>query len=581
VRIAETSDLWWKNAVIYCLDPETFFDGDGDGTGDFGGLIQRVDYLAALGITCIWLMPFYPSPDRDDGYDVTDMYGVDPRLGSPGDLVEFIRTANDRGIRVIADFVINHTSDRHPWFVQARKSVDNPYRDYYVWRKDTPPDTSDQVVFPGEETSIWTQDKATGEWYLHMFAKHQPDLNVMNSKVRDEIAKSMGFWLQLGLDGFRLDAVPFFLELLGEPKDQAAKIDPHQYLSALRSFLNRRHGSAVLLGEVNLPYKEQLKYFGGPAGNELNMQFDFLSMQNMYLSLARQDARPLARTLSSRPKINPDNQWAMFVRNHDELTLDKLSDAERAEVFAAFGPDPDMQMYGRGLRRRLPTMLDGDPARIRMVYSLMFSLPGTPVLFYGEEIGMGEDLRAKGRSAVRSPMQWDDTGNGGFSTAPPGELVAQLVDGPFGPAHINAAAAKRDPDSLWNFVATLIQRYRECPELGWGRFELIKQASPAVLLHRCTWDGSMVIVAHNFGAEPALVTAAVPAASPEKSTEGGGPEAPDGIGGAGPSYAGAVLRDLLGREDIPLSEDGSFEVPLDRYGYRWFRVQHPGERQLP
>jgi glycosidase len=226
-------------------------------------------------------------------------------------------------------------------------------------------------------------------------------------------------------------------------------------------------------------------------------------------------------------------------------------------------------------------MLDGDPARIRMVYSLMFSLPGTPVLFYGEEIGMGEDLRAKGRSAVRSPMQWDDTGNGGFSTAPPGELVAQLVDGPFGPAHINAAAAKRDPDSLWNFVATLIQRYRECPELGWGRFELIKQASPAVLLHRCTWDGSMVIVAHNFGAEPALVTAAVPAASPEKSTEGGGPEAPDGMGGAGPSYAGAVLRDLLGREDIPLSEDGSFEVPLDRYGYRWFRVQHPGERQLP
>ena len=491
--------------------------------------------------------------------------------------MEFIRTAHDRGIRVIADFVINHTSDRHPWFVQARKSVDNPYRDYYVWRKDTPPDTSDQVVFPGEETSIWTQDKATGEWYLHMFAKHQPDLNVMNAKVRDEIAKSMGFWLQLGLDGFRLDAVPFFLELIGEPKDKAAKIDPHQYLSALRSFLNRRHGSAVLLGEVNLPYKEQLKYFGGPAGNELNMQFDFLSMQNMYLSLARQDARPLARTLGSRPKINPDNQWAMFVRNHDELTLDKLSDAEREEVFAAFGPDPDMQMYGRGLRRRLPTMLGGDPARIRMVYSLMFSLPGTPVLFYGEEIGMGEDLRAKGRSAVRSPMQWDHTENGGFSTATPGDLVAQPVDGPFGPARINAAAAKRDPDSLWNFIATLIQRYRECPELGWGRFALIKQASPAVLLHRCTWDGSTVVVAHNFGAEPASVTASV--VPPEG--EEGGPGDPDGTGAEGQSYAGAVLRDLLGGEDIPLSDDGAFEVPLDRYGYRWFRVERPGERQLP
>jgi hypothetical protein len=274
----------------------------------------------------------------------------------------------------------------------------------------------------------------------------------------------------------------------------------------------------------------------------------------------------------------------MFVRNHDELTLDKLSDAEREEVFAAFGPDPDMQMYGRGLRRRLPTMLGGDPARIRMVYSLMFSLPGTPVLFYGEEIGMGEDLRAKGRSAVRSPMQWDDAGNGGFSTAPPGDLVAQPVDGPYGPAHINAAAAKRDPDSLWNFVATLIQRYRECPELGWGTFELIKHVSPAVLLQRCTWDGSTVIVAHNFGAEPASVTAtmetAAETASPQEGEEDG-PEGPDAKGGAGRSYAGAVLRDLLGGEDIPLSDDGAFELPLDRYGYRWFRVQRPGERQIP
>jgi glycosidase len=306
------------------------------------------------------------------------------------------------------------------------------------------------------------------------------------------------------------------------------------------------------------------------------MQFDFLAMQNMYLSLARQDARPLARTLRSRPEINPDNQWATFVRNHDELTLDKLSDAERGEVFAAFGPDPGMQMYGRGLRRRLPTMLGGDPARIRMVYSLMFSLPGTPVLFYGEEIGMGEDLRAKGRSAVRSPMQWDADGNGGFSTAPPEDLVAQLVDGPFGPGVVNAATAKRDPDSLWNFIATLIQRYRECPELGWGKFELIKHSASAVLLHRCTWGGSMVIAAHNFGPEPVAVTTT--AASPDEPDQ---PIGPDGNGGPGVSYAGAVLRDLLGREDVPLDDDGVFEVRLDRYGYRWFRVQRQGERNLP
>jgi trehalose synthase len=563
MRIAETSDLWWKNAVVYCLDPETFFDNDGDGTGDFGGLTQRVDYLAALGVTCIWLMPFYPSPDRDDGYDITDMYGVDPRLGTMGDVVEFIRTAKDRGMRVIADFVINHTSDKHPWFKESRKSVDNPYRDYYVWRKDTPPDTSEQVVFPGEETSIWTQDKATGEWYLHMFAKHQPDLNVANPKVRDEIAKSMGFWLQMGLDGFRLDAVPFFLELQGVSKEDAAKIDPHDYLAALRSFLNRRNGSAVLLGEVNLPYKEQVKYFGGPEGNELNMQFDFLSMQNLYLSLAREDARPLAKTLAGRPAIHPDNQWAMFVRNHDELTLDKLSDEERAEVFAAFGADPDMQMYGRGLRRRLPPMLDGDPARIRMVYSLMFSLPGTPVLFYGEEIGMGEDLRAEGRSAVRSPMQWNDTDNGGFSTAPADKLVAQVVEGYFGPKNINAAQAVRDPDSLWNFIATLIRRYRESPELAWGDFELIKQANPGVLLHSCTRAGSTLVLAHNMAAQPASVTAKV--VSPEDPKE---------------TFGGAILLDLLDGENVALADDGGFELELERYGYRWFRIQHPADRRI-
>jgi trehalose synthase len=563
MRIAETSDLWWKNAVIYCLDPETFFDDDGDGTGDFGGLIQRVDYLAALGVTCIWLMPFYPSPDRDDGYDITDMYGVDPRLGTMGDVVEFVRTAKDRGMRVIADFVINHTSDKHPWFRESRKSVDNPYRDYYVWRKDTPPDTSEQVVFPGEETSIWTQDKATGEWYLHMFAKHQPDLNVANPKVRDEIAKSMGFWLQLGRDGCRLDAVPFCLELQGVSKEDAAKIDPHDYLAALRSFVNRRNGSAVLLGEVNLPYKDQLKYFGGPDGNELNMQFDFLSMQNLYLSLAREDARPLAKSLAGRPAIHPDNQWAMFVRNHDELTLDKLTDEERAEVFAAFGPDPDMQMYGRGLRRRLPTMLDGDPARIRMVYSLMFSLPGTPVLFYGEEIGMGEDLRAKGRSAVRSPMQWNDTANGGFSTAPADKLVAQVVDGYFGPKNINAAHAKRDPDSLWNFIAALIRSYRESPELAWGDFELIKQPHPGVLLHSCTRAGSTLVLAHNMAAQPASVTAKV--SSPEDPAE---------------NFAGATLLDLLDGDNVPLADDGGFELELERYGYRWFRIQHAADRRI-
>jgi trehalose synthase len=489
---------------------------------------------------------------------------VDRRLGTLGDLVEFIRAAKERGMRVIADFVVNHTSDQHPWFVEARKSTDNPFRDFYVWRKDTPPDTSSEVVFPGEENSLWTLDEATGEWYLHMFAKYQPDLNVTNPQVRDQIAKAMGLWLELGLDGFRLDAVPFFLETRGQPKDEAANIDPHGYLCALRSFVNRRNGSAVLLGEVNLPYKEQLEYYGGPEGNELNMQFDFLAMQHISLSLARQDARPLAETLKSRPPINPDNQWAMFVRNHDELTLDKLSDGERQEVFAAFGPEKNMQIYGRGLRRRLPPMLGGDQERIRMVYSLMFSLPGTPVLFYGEEIGMGEDLRQKSRAAVRTPMQWNTEKNGGFSNAKASELVAPLVRGDYGPENVNAAAAKRDPESLFNFMATLIARYREAPELGWGSFAIIDQPEPAVLAHTCSSDGGTLVLLHNFGEEQVLVTGRV------------GPE-----DGPRQAYRDAMLLDLFDGGNVPLEPDGGFTVELGRYGFRWFRVHRKGDRLAP
>jgi glycosidase len=291
VRITDTSDLWWKTAVVYCLDVETYLDDDGDGIGDFAGLARRMDYLADLGITCLWLMPFFPTPDRDDGYDVTDFYGVDPRLGTHGDVVEVIRTARDRGIRVIIDLVVNHTSDRHPWFRESRKSVDNPYRDYYVWSK-TKPKNNAATVFPGEESSMWELDDKTGEYFLHSFYRHQPDLNIANPKVRNEIAKTIGFWLQMGVSGFRVDAVPFLIEA-----PQGVDIgDPHEFLRDIRRFLQRRSSEAVLLGEVNLPYRDQLDYFGGADGSELTMQFDFIGMQSLYLSLARRVPAPLIRS---------------------------------------------------------------------------------------------------------------------------------------------------------------------------------------------------------------------------------------------------------------------------------------------
>jgi trehalose synthase len=555
MRITDTSDLWWKNAVVYCLDVETYMDWNGDGIGDFAGLAQRIDHLADLGVTCLWLMPFYPTAERDDGYDITDFYGVDPRLGTHGDLVEVIRTANDRGMRVIADLVVNHTSRKHPWFRSAEASKDSPYRDYYVWRSDPPPDTTKDVVFPDQETSIWTKSEPTGEWYLHKFYKEQPDLNVTNPKVRDEIAKVMGFWLQLGLSGFRVDAVPFLLETAGA--DSADLPDPHQYLRALRALVGRRSGNGVLLGEVNLPHEGQLEFFGGPAGDELTMQFDFIGMQALYLSMARVDAGPLAEALTSRPPVSPDCQWATFVRNHDELTLDKLSDEERQEVFAAFGPEETMQVYGRGLRRRLPPMLDGDPRRVRMVYSLLFSLPGTPVLFYGEEIGMGEDLDAEGRLAVRTPMQWTSERNGGFSEAQPRRLPGPVVSGGFSPEFVNVADQRHDPDSLLSFMKLLISRYRESPELGWGKLIVLEQPHASVLAHACVWDDGTMVAVHNLGAEPRTVPITLEDCD---STH--------------------RLVDLLQDGSTPISDKGQAELALEGYGYRWLRVVAEGSRRL-
>jgi len=555
MRITDTADLWWKNAVVYCLDVETYMDWNGDGCGDLPGLAQRIDHLADLGVTCLWLMPFYPTAERDDGYDITDFYGVDPRLGTHGDLVEVIRTAQDRGMRVIADLVVNHTSIEHPWFQRARQSRDDPFHDFYVWRDDEPPDTSDQVVFPDQEKGVWTFNEPTGEWYLHRFYKEQPDLDVANPRVRDEVAKIMGFWLQLGLSGFRVDAVPFFLETAGT--DGEALPEPHEYLRDLRSVVGRRTGDGVLLGEVNLPYEQQLEFFGGTDGDELTMQFDFIGMQALYLSLARADAGPLATALAGRPALDPDSQWATFVRNHDELTLDKLTDDERQEVFAAFGPEERMQVYGRGLRRRLPPMLDGDPRRVRMVYSLLFSLPGTPVLFYGEEIGMGEDLDAEGRLAVRTPMQWTSGRNGGFSTADPDRLPGPVVDGGFAPEFVNVADQRRDEDSLLSFTKLLIRRYRESPELGWGGFELLEQPHREVLAHLCSWDDGALVAVHNLGPEPRTVPLTLHGCD-----------------------AGHRLEDLLVTQTTPVGEDGGVELTLDGYGYRWLRVVGPDDRRL-
>ncbi|HEX4815399.1 MAG TPA: alpha-amylase family protein [Nonomuraea sp.] len=541
MRLTYTSDVWWKNAVIYCLDVETFKDGNGDGVGDFRGLTQQIDYLAGLGVTCLWLMPFFPTPNRDDGYDITDFYRVDPRLGTLGDFVEFMRTAHDRGLRVIADLVVNHTSDQHPWFVEARSSKDSPLRDWYVWSDTPEPDDPSQVVFPDKENSFWEYDERSGQYYLHSFYRHQPDLNVGNPEVRDEIARILGFWMELGLAGFRVDAVPFLIENVN-PK----LADPHEFLQDIRAFMTRRKGGSILLGEVNVPYKQLIRYFGEGLGDQITMCFDFIGMQSAWLSMARQDARPLAAALRERPHPPKDCQWAMFLRNHDELTLDKLGEEERQEIFAAFGPHESMQIFGRGLRRRLPTMLGGDLRRIKMAYSLLFSLPGTPVIFYGEEIGMGENLDEEGRMAVRVPMQWSD--DGGFSQAEP---VREIPEGSFAPDRVNVADQKRDTSSLLRWFQLLIERYRECPELAWGDCTVLDPGHDAVLAHRCDADGATVVVAHNL-CDTALDV--------ELRLTG---------------LDGCRLTDLLVDGSLEVGHDGTVRVPMDPHGCRWLRAAPP------
>jgi maltose alpha-D-glucosyltransferase/alpha-amylase len=541
-----TGDVWWKNAVVYCVDVATFLDSDGDGIGDLPGLTERVDYLAGIGVSCLWLMPFYPSPRRDDGYDVTDFYGVDGRFGTPGDFVELIRTAADRGIRVIADLVPNHTSIDHPWFQSARAGRDSRYRDFYVWADEKPPEKPGDVVFPDKETSNWAWDERAEQWYLHRFYSHQPDLNVANAAVRDELAQVIGYWIQQGLAGFRVDAVPFLLEPTGMPK--GALHDPHELLRELRRYMSRRRGDAILLGEVNLDPPQVREFFGDE--DELHMAFDFNVNQAMYLALARGDAAPLAAALRARPEIPEDCQWATFARNHDELTLDKLSDAERKEVFAAFGPDPGMQLFGRGLRRRVPTMLDGDQDRIRMVYSLVFSLPGTPVLFYGEEIGMAENLDLEGRVSVRSPMRWSRERHAGFSTAPEGAKLVRAL----GADDVDVAQQRRDSGSLLSWMERLIRRRRESPELGWGRATVLDAGRSAVFAHRCDWAGSTIVALHNLGARP--VTARLEL----------GPE---------------TLVDLFDYDELVPKRTGRVEIPLGRYGHRWLALRGEGARIAP
>lgn len=491
-------DLWYKNAVIYCLDVKTYMDSDGDGVGDFNGLADRLDHIESLGANCVWLLPFYPSPNRDNGYDIADYYGVDGRLGTLGDFVHFSRGARDRGMRILTDLVVNHTSTDHPWFQSARSDPSSPHRDWYVWSKEKPEHIHEGVIFPGKQDAVWTYDRKAEAWYLHRFYKFQADLDVTNPEVREEIDRIMGFWLQLGVSGFRIDAVPFLIEYLGlqNPPDRP----PIEYLSDMRRFMSWRKAESMLLAEANVSMKEVGDFFG-PDGNRMNMVFNFLLNQYTFLAFVRQDAEPIRRVMSIMPDLPPEAQWGSFLRNHDEIDLGRLTMQERQEVYDAMAPDPGMIVYDRGIRRRLAPMLEGDQRRIRLAYSLMFALPGTPVIWHGDEIGMGDDQSLEERNSVRTPLQWSDTPNGGFSTAKEKDLIRPVIkDGPFGFSKVNVEAQNKDPDSLLNFMRHLVRQRRAAPEIGWGEWTVL-DADTRILGLRTEWKGSTLVTFHNLSGD--------------------------------------------------------------------------------
>ncbi|MDR6376582.1 maltose alpha-D-glucosyltransferase/alpha-amylase [Paraburkholderia caledonica] len=540
------NDLWYKNAIVYCLSVGTFMDANGDGVGDFQGLLRRLDYLQGLGVTTIWLMPFQPSPGRDNGYDISDYYNVDPKYGTLGDFSEFTHACRERGLRVMIDLVVNHTSDQHPWFREARSDPDSQYRDWYVWSDKQPPNAKDGVVFPGVQKSTWTFDKQAKRWYFHRFYEFQPDLNTANPYVRAELLKIMGFWIQLGVSGFRMDAVPFVIATKG-PKVREP-VEQYDMLREFREFLQWRQGDAIILAEANVLPDTDLEYFGD-EGERLQMMFNFQLNQNTFYALATGDTAPLKKALTATRPRPATAQWGVFLRNHDELDLGRLTPEQREAVFAAFAPEPDMQLYERGIRRRLAPMLAGDRRRLELAYSLMLTLPGTPVFRYGDEIGMGDDLRLPERECARTPMQWSTEPEGGFTkhAKPPCRVI---TGGAYGFERVNVASQRRDPNSFLNWMERMIRMRREVPEISWGDFDVLRTSRSDVLALRFDWRNNSVLCLHNFGAEACTVKFRSGCNEPGQNR----------------------LINLLSDEHSEEQDDGRHAVVLEPYGYRWYRV---------
>lgn len=487
---------WYRTAVFYEALVRSFRDADGDGIGDLQGITESLDYLQWLGIDCIWLPPIFESPLRDAGYDVSDFYAIQPELGTIDDLRELIDQAHSRGLRVISDLVMNHTSDAHQWFKRARQP-DSQYRDWYVW-SDTPDLYSEaRIIFLDTEDSNWTWDDTAGAYFWHRFYSHQPDLNFDNPDVRTAVLEVVRHWLDFGFDGFRLDAVPYLFERVGTTGENLP--ETHDFLKEVRALVDREFPDAVLLSEANQWPQDAVEYFGD--GDECHMNFHFPLMPRLYMALARGHADDIRSIMAATPDLPKGAQWAVFLRNHDELTLEMVTDDEREFMWSHYAPDPQMRL-NQGIRRRMAPLLGGDRRSLELLHGLLLSLPGSPVLYYGDEIGMGDEYMLDDRDGVRTPMQWNGEARAGFSSTDPENFWLPLVTAEgYRPQDINVADQMAEPGSFLNWLRTMLQTRRSHPEMGLGSFQILDAAEPAILAFVRELDDRMTLVLANFERE--------------------------------------------------------------------------------
>jgi maltose alpha-D-glucosyltransferase / alpha-amylase len=539
--------LWYKDAIIYELHVKAFYDSTSDGMGDFRGLIEKLDYLKDLGVDCIWLLPFFPSPMRDDGYDIADYHDVHPAYGTLVDLEDFIVEAHRRGLRVITELVMNHTSDQHPWFQSARSSRDSPYRDYYVWSDDDTRYPDARIIFTDTERSNWTWDAEAGQYFWHRFFSHQPDLNFDNPEVRRAMLDTIKFWLDRGIDGLRLDAIPYLVEREGTNCENLP--ETHAYLKEVRAFVDANYSDRVLLAEANQWPSDVLPYFGDD--DECHMAFHFPLMPRIFMAIRREERRPITEILAQTPGLPPRSQWAIFLRNHDELTLEMVTDEERDYMYNEYARDRLMRL-NLGIRRRLAPLMENGRRQMELLHALLLSMPGTPVLYYGDEIAMGDNIYLGDRNGVRTPMQWSLDRNAGFSRADAARLYSPvIVDPVYGYQSINVEAQLRTPTSLLHWVRRLIHIRRRYRAFGRGTIEFLQPANQKILVYVREYEDEQLLIVNNLSrfSQPVELDLS--------------------------RFRGYVPVELFGETTFPSIGELPYFLTLGPHAFYWFRLERP------